>query len=86
MSHVAGGSNQHPVARVVLAHELQEAVAIEGAHGAAGADHRTAEGMALPHALQEEVVDQLVWLIFDLADLLQDHPLLQADVRRAEGN
>jgi len=81
---IAGGGEDHVAAVETVVVVIEEAFLVEAGHRFGGAEDRPAEGMILPEALREELVDEYVGVIFVDLDFFQDDATLALDVRRGE--
>ncbi len=82
---VAGGGEDHVAGGEAVGVEAEEGGLVEARDGLGGAEDGAAEGVVLPEVLGEELVDEVVGVVFVHLDLFEDDALLAGDVLGREG-
>ena len=82
---VAGGGEDHVGGGEAAGVLVEDDVLVEAGDGFGGAEDGAAEGVALPEVLGEELVDEVVGVVFVHLDLFEDDALFLGDVFGGEG-
>ena len=84
MRHVAGRGQHHSVRGVVPAHVPAHRALVQLGDRLGRAEHRSAQRVARPERLGEDIVDRLVRRVLVPLDLLDHHVLLEGQIVRVQ--
>src|SRR5262245_26669870 len=80
MLKMTGGGDHQIPRREFFAIEVEQRGLLQAAYRFFRSQDRLAERMILPEALDEDLMDEVIRIVFIHLDLLKDHPLFTGDV------